>query len=165
MEKYFILKAKEWYMCFIKDTWENFEKFLSSEGIDIVGEEKTDVEDLGKVYTRLIKTEFDTMGESPELEEEIKEKTANLMLNCGDKLLVDVFNKMSENFGRIASVFASDVPIRAKTFTVLVSDGEKSEPKPNYYYIGDRHWFKFSDIKSDEFWDFMDRFGGCARIR
>lgn len=165
MEKYFILKAKEWYMCFIKDTWENFEKFLSSEGIDIVGEEKTDVEDFGKVYTRLIKTEFDTMGESPELEEEIKEKMANLMLNCGDKLLADVFNEMSKNFDEISSAFASDVPIRAKTFTVLVSDGEKSEPQPNCYYVGDRHWLKFSDIESNEFWKFMARFGGCARIR
>ena len=160
MELFFILRAKDCYMCFIKDTWENFEKFLSSEKIDIVGEEETDVEDFGKVYRRLIKTEFDTMGESPELEEEVKEKMANLLLSSGDKLLVDMFNKMGKDFDSIAVGFASNVPIRVKTFTVLVSDGEKRN-LPNRVYLCDRDWYKFSDIKSNDFWGEM-RYRHCC---
>lgn len=162
MEKYFIIKAGRFYMCFIKDTMENLEKFLSSEKITIIGEEETDVQDMRLVFRKLIKTEFDTMGESPELEEEINEKLKHLFLESGDEKLISLYNTMTEDVEKITSAFSCYVPIKGHCITILVSDGETRD-KPGYYY-GSRTFCKFSDINPHEFWRFSRRFGGQARI-
>jgi len=146
MEKYFIIKANRWCLCWIKGTMEELESFLSSIGSKIVRIDNVYEEDMHLIYREKIVTETDAVGFSKD--------TYNRLYGEIEKLLSSV-NERAFNFnkGNIEVAIhdcCKDLPIKTDRVEILASDGEEYELPPNHF-CARRTFYRFSDIDVNEF--------------
>ena len=156
-EKYFIIRANEWCICWIKGTEEELTKFLQSVGTTIVSKETIHHQDMCLVYREKITTETDAIG-------------------YNDKVFNDLWNDISEKLSKInkrgfsyqecslkenIKSICRDVPLKSDCIDILVSDGEEYD-LPSNVFCGRRTFSKFSDINIEYF---CREVYNCAHIR
>ena len=140
-EKYFIIRANRWHICWVKGTEEELTKFLQSVGTTIVSKETIHHQDMCLVYREKITTETDAIG-------------------YNDKVFNDLWNDISEKLSKInkrgfsyyecslkenLKSICRDIPLKSDCIDILVSDGEEYE-LPSNVFCGRRTFIKFSDI-------------------
>lgn len=159
MEKYFILRAKEWHMCYIRGTMEELERFLCSVGAEMTKSEDIDYFDFGLVYRKRICTKINAIGYDKEKAESAFEQIKNTLSEGDARELSIHLNELELAVHKIYS----NMPIKSDRFDILVSEGEK-RTIPNHHFIGGRTFHKFSDIDVKDFWRFMREFAYVSNV-
>ena len=145
-EKYFIIRANGWYICCVKGTEEELNKFLQSVGTTIISKEAIYHEDRYLVYREKITTETDAIGYNEEL-------FNDLWNNISEKL--SKINKRGFSYREYSlkediKSICRDVPLKSDCIDILVSDGEEYE-WPSNVFCDRRTFSKFSDINIEYF--------------
>lgn len=147
---YFIIRAKEWYVCTIRGTFKELESFLASIGSKIVEEQEVYHEDLRLVYRKRIVTETNALGYNESLYDELYSELSSRLSSINKR----AFAINEDRLEMALHDICSDVPIKTDRIDILVSDGEEYQLPPNHYCTR-RTFFKFSDIDLPSFCRFV----------
>lgn len=145
-EKYFIIRANGWHICWVKGTEEELTKFLQSVGTTIINKESIYHEDMHLVYREKITTETDAIGYNEELFKDLWNDISEKLSKVNKRGFSYSEYSLKENIKRICR----DVPLKSDCIDILVSDGEEYE-LPSGYFCGRRTFSKFTDIEIEYF--------------
>lgn len=155
-EKYFIIRANEWCICWVKGTEEELNKFLQSVGTTIIGKESIYHEDMHLVYREKITTQTDGIGYNEEVFNDLWKDISEKLSKVNKRGFSYQEYSLKENIKRICR----DVPLKSDCIDILVSDGEEYE-LPSNVFCGRRSFCKFSDIDIE---CFCLNVSNCAHI-
>lgn len=145
-EKYFIIRANRWYICWVKGTEEELTKFLQSVGTTIVSKETIHHEDMRLVYREKITTQTDAIGYNKELFNDLWNDISEKLSKINKRGFSYRESSLKEDIKSICR----DVPLKSDCIDILVSDGEEYE-LPSNVFCGRRTFSKFSDINIEYF--------------
>lgn len=145
-EKYFIIRANRWHICWVKGTEEELTKFLQSVGTTIVGKEVIHHEDMHLVYREKITTETDAIGYNDEVFNDLWNDISEKLSKINKRGFSYYEYSLKENLKNICR----DIPLKSDCIDILVSDGEEYE-LPSNVFCGRRTFSKFSDIDIEYF--------------
>lgn len=155
-EKYFIIRANRWHICWVKGTEEELAKFLQSVGTTIVSKETIRHEDMRLVYREKITTQTDAIGYNAEVFNDLWNDISEKLSKINKRGFSYYECSLKENIKSICI----DVPLKSDCIDILVSDGEEYE-LPSNVFCGRRTFSKFSDIDIE---DFCTCVHNCAHI-
>lgn len=155
-EKYFIIRANEWHLCWVKGTEEELTKFLQSVGTTIIGKETIYHEDMHLVYREKITTETDAIGYNDEVFNDLWNDISEKLSKINKRGFSYYECSLKENLKSICR----DIPLKSDCIDILVSDGEEYE-LPSNVFCGRRHFYRFSEIVFEDFCKYVYE---CAHI-
>lgn len=145
-EKYFIIRANRWYICCVKGTEEELNKFLQSVGTTIISKETIQYQDMCLVYREKITTETDAIGYNDEVFNDLWNDISEKLSKVNERGFSYQKYSLKENIKSICR----DIPLKSDCIDVLVSDGEEYE-WPSNVFCDRRTFSKFSDINIEYF--------------
>lgn len=156
-EKYFIIRANGWHICWVKGTEEELTKFLQSVGTTIISKESIYHEDMHLVYREKITTETDAIGYNDEVFNDLWNDISEKLSKINKRGFSYREYSLKENIRSICR----DVPLKSDCIDILVSDGEEYE-LPSNVFCGRRTFSNFTDIVIEEFCNYVYN---CAHIQ
>jgi len=146
MEKYFIIRANEWCLYWIKGTIKDLELFLKSLNINIKTYKSINYHDMHLIYNQKIITEVTALGYNSDLYEELKKEISTRLININREAYSWHKDKLEDTLHAVCD----HVPVKSNRIDILVSDGKEYELPPNHF-CGRRTFIKFSDVDLAEF--------------
>ena len=156
-EKYFIIRANRWYICWVKGTEEELTKFLQSVGTTIISKETIQYQDMRLVYREKITTQTDAIGYN----EEVFNDLWNHISEKLSKVNKREFSYREYSLKEDIKSICRDISLKSNCIDILVSDGEEHE-LPSNVLCARRTFSRFSDIDIEYF---CNAVRNCANIQ